>query len=189
MLLEFLELCNSCGAARICLSSVEIQIREHISSFWHPFSFSQMEFEKTKTWLAHRKNIGYQFLVAALNFHLLFMKHWGGGWVSFKYPGKIVGKICPPWPPPQCHEFCGILWAHCCIHLGAPMFPSNQGVFPSPFCFFSPRTTFKGHVKKHTGISLVISPPNPKKREKGISMIHAKACSSSFPQGRSPLNL
>ena len=87
--------------------------------------------------------------------------------MSFKYPANIVGKICPPWPPPQCHEFCRILWAHWCSHLVAPMFPSNQGGFPSPFCFFfSPRTTFKGHVKKHTGISLVISPPNPKKRGK-----------------------
>ena len=139
MLLEFLELCNSCGAARICLSSVEIQIRKHIPSFWHPFSFSQMEFEKKekKKLTSTSQNIGYQFLVAALNFHLLFMKHWGGGGkVSFKYPANIVGKICPPWPPPQCHEFCRILWGHWCSHLVTPMFPSNQGVFPSPFCFF-----------------------------------------------------
>ena len=69
----------------------------------------------------------------------------------------------------------------------SPNVPFQPRRFSVTVLFFSPRTTFKGHVKKHTGISLVISPPNPKKREKGISMIHAKACSSSFPQGRSPL--
>ena len=108
--------------------------------------------KKKKNLTSTSQNIGYQFLVAALNFHLLFMKHWGGGGkVSFKYPANIVGKICPPWPPPQCHEFCRILWGHWCSHLVTPMFPSNQGVFPSPFCFFLHEQHLKGMSKNTQG--------------------------------------
>ena len=117
--------------------SVEIECRNpDIRTY--PIILTPLQFlTNGKNMTSTLQNIGYQFPVAALSFHLLFMKHWGGGGkVSFKYPANIVGEICPPWPPPQCHEFCRILWAHWCSHLVAPMFPSNQGGFPSPFCFF-----------------------------------------------------
>ena len=113
--------------------------------------------KKKKNLTSTSQNIGYQFLVAALNFHLLFMKHWGGGGkVSFKYPANIVGKICPPWPTPTMSRILPHLVGALVQSPRDPNVPFQPRRFSVTVLSFSPRTTFKGHVKKHTGISLVI---------------------------------
>ena len=186
---SFLELCNSCGAGRICRNRVsKSRTSEHIPSFWHPLQFLTNGKNMTST----LQNIGISVSCCSLKLSPFVHETLGEEVVRclFKYPANIVGKICPPLATPTMSRILPHLvgalvqstsWPQCSL--------PTKVVFPSPFCFFfSPRTTFKGHVKKHTGISLVISPPNPKKKggKRGYPLIHAKNMrSSSFLQRRS----
>ena len=133
---SFLELCNSCGAGRICRNRVsKSRTSEHIPSFWHPLQFLTNGKNMTST----LQNIGISVSCCSLKLSPFVHETLGEEVVRclFKYPANIVGKSAPPWPPPQCHEFCRILWAHWCSPPRGPNVPFQpRWFFRHRFVFF-----------------------------------------------------